>query len=77
MDVAEKWYEHTCKPESVSKNGHVKLLWDFYIQTGREIQVRRPDIVMIDRENKQCFIIDVAKLRNARVTCIEKKWRKT
>ena len=32
----------------------------FNIQTDREILARRPGILLMDRENNQCFIIDVS-----------------
>ena len=58
LDVSSKWYEH--KPEGVIENDHVKLLWDFNIQTSTYIQARRPDVVVVDREKKTCNIIDIA-----------------
>ena len=36
--VADKWYQH--KPDAVMENEKVKLLWDFNIQTDREIEHR-------------------------------------
>ena len=58
LDVTSKWYEH--KPEGVTENDHVKLLWDFSIQTSTCIQARGPDVVAVDREKKTCNIIDIA-----------------
>ena len=52
LDVSNKWYEH--KPKGVIENDHVKLLWDF------NIQARRPDVVVVDRDKKTCNIIDIA-----------------
>ena len=53
-----KWYEH--KPEGVIENDHVKLHWDFNIQTSTYIQARRPEVVVVDRDKKTCNIIDIA-----------------
>lgn len=39
---SSKWYEH--RPEGVTENNEVKLLWDFPTQTGHEIHHRRPNI---------------------------------
>ena len=58
LDVSSKWYEH--RPEGVIENDHVKLLWDFNIQTSTYIQARRPDVVVVDREKKNSNIIDIA-----------------
>ena len=49
LDVAEKWYEH--KPEPVIETATIKFLWDFTIQTDREIQARRPEIVLVNRKD--------------------------
>ena len=62
---ADKWYEHS--PESVIETEEVKLLWDFNIQTDKEIKHRRPDIVLLNYKEKQCYVIDIACPADARV----------
>jgi len=47
------------KPDSVAENNKVKILRDFEIRTDRQIQARRPDLVVIDKQTKG-LIIDVA-----------------
>ena len=42
------------------QNDKSKIPWDFAIQTYREIENRRPDIVVIDKEKKECKIINIA-----------------
>ena len=42
------------------ENERVKILWDFNIQTDREIKHGRPDIVVVNKEKYECTIIDVA-----------------
>ena len=37
-----------------------KLLWDFSVRTDHEIGARRTDLVIIDKRDKSCQIIDVA-----------------
>ena len=37
-----------------------KLLGDFNIQTDKEIQMRRPDLIVVNRRDSHCFIIDIA-----------------
>ena len=39
--------------------GKYKMLWDFAIQTDKEIEHRRPDIVVTDKEKKECKIIAI------------------
>ena len=54
----DKWYEHA--PDSVSENDEVKLLWDVNIQCDHVIEVRRPDIVVVNKQERKCTIIDIA-----------------
>jgi len=37
-----------------------KLLWDFSVRTDHVIGARRPDLLIIDKRDKSCQIIDVA-----------------
>ena len=46
--------------ESVLENENYKLLWDFSIRTDHNIEARRPDLVLVDKSEKRCQIIDVA-----------------
>ena len=61
----EKWYNHI--PDSVVENDSVKLLWDINIQCDNVIQARRPDIVVIDKKEKVCIIVDIAVPADRRV----------
>ena len=47
-------------PESVVEGENVTVLWDFSIHTDRTIKANRPDIVIKDKINKTCQIIDMA-----------------
>ena len=61
----KKWYEH--EPQSVLENEEAKILWDFTIQCNHLIQSRRPDIVVVEKEKKECKIIDIAVPNDVRV----------
>ena len=37
-----------------------KLLWDFNIQTDHLIPARRPDLIIINKKNRTCKIVDFA-----------------
>ena len=37
-----------------------KILWDFTVQCDQKIEARRPDIVFIDKKEREVVIIDVA-----------------
>ena len=58
VKVCERWYEH--KVESVIENDIVKILWDICIQLDRQIEHRRPDTVVIEKNTNKCLIIDAA-----------------
>ena len=49
------------------ENEHVKLLWNFNVQTDRTIEARRPDLILIDKIIEECKIIDVAVPGDTRV----------
>ena len=54
----EKWYYNI--PKGVLENENSKILWDFRIQTHKQLILNRPDIVLHDKENNKCKIIDVS-----------------
>ena len=58
LEQSEKWYKHTTK--GVVENERSKILWDVCIQCEHVIEARRPDIVFINKEGKNCFIVDIA-----------------
>ena len=58
FERSDKWYEHT--PKKVEDNENFKLLWDVSIQTHKKLDHNRPDIVFVDKQNKNCLIIDIA-----------------
>ena len=68
---SEKWYEHA--PEGVVENEEVKILWDVMIQCDREIKARKPDIVVVNKNERSCAIIDIATCGDIRVSEKEKK----
>ena len=54
MSRGEKWYEH--QPEGVVENETCKNLWDMTIQCDHVIEARRPDIVVVEKENNKAII---------------------
>ena len=61
----ERWYDHV--PESVLEKDDYKLLWDFSVRTDHEIGARRPELMIIDKRDRSCQIIDVAIPEDGRV----------
>ena len=70
VEAGDKWYEHG--PESVLENEDYKMLWDFSIQTDHVIEVWRPDLVIVDKEKRNCKIIDFAVPGDSRIEEKEK-----
>ena len=58
FEVGDKYYEH--EPEKVLENEDYKILWDFSIQIDHVIEARRPDLVVVDKKERICKIIDFA-----------------
>ena len=52
--------EKVHEPESILDNEDYKILWDFSIQTDHVIEARRPDLVVVDKKERSCEIIDFA-----------------
>ena len=69
--TSEKWYEHA--PEGVLENEEVKILWDVMIHCNREIKARKPDIVVVNKNERRCAIIDIAVPGDIRVSEKEKE----
>ena len=56
----------------------MKILWDVVIQCDREIKARKPDIVVVNKNDRSCAIIDISIPGDIRVSAkIRKKLRDT
>ena len=75
LERNEKWYEHC--PEGAVEDDDVKLIWDINIKCDNFIEVRRPDLSLVNKKAKSCVIIDVAipddcSIREKEIEKIEK-----
>ena len=70
FEAGDKWYEH--EPESVLENEDYRILRDFSIRTDHVIEARRPDLVVVDKKERSCKIIDFAVSRDSRIEEKEK-----
>ena len=52
VKVCERCHQH--KVESVIENDIVNILWDVCIQVDRQIEHRRPDIVVMEKNTNKC-----------------------
>ena len=72
LPAADYWYNH--KPETVTENEDLTILWDMPVHTDREIKANRPDIIVKDKRNRTCLLIDmtVPSDRNISIKAVEK-----
>ena len=73
LEHTDKWYKH--KPATVLENENHKILWDMDIQTDKPIQARRPDVIIINKKEKFCQIVDFAVPADHRINIKEKEKR--
>ena len=74
FEAGDKWHEQ--EPESVLENEDYKILQDFSIQTDHVIEVQRPNLVVVDKKDRSCKIIDFVVPGDSRIEEKEKE-RKT
>ena len=71
------WFIWVCSckhvPEGVAENEEVKIFWVVMIQCDREIKARKPDIVVVNKNERSCAIIDIAIPRDIRISQKEKE----
>ena len=58
LKTTSMWYEHETPP--AVENENVTVLWDFSIQTDRSIRANKPDIVVRDKKEKVCLLLDIS-----------------
>ena len=57
IEVKDRWYEH--EPTTVTEKNNITILWDMPIHTDRTIAANRPDIVLKNKKDKTCLLIDM------------------
>ena len=65
LERADKWCKET--QDMLAENKGLKILWDFKVQCDRMVEVRKLDIVFIDKQAMEAKIMDIAIQRDARV----------
>lgn len=54
--MTNKYYEH----EPTTVNDEAIMLWNMPIQTDKDIKANRPDIVVKDKTERTCQLIDMS-----------------
>ena len=57
IEVKDRWYEH--EPTTVTEKNNITILWDMPIHTDRTIAANRPIIVLKNKKDKTCLLIDM------------------
>ena len=57
IPVTDNWYHH--KPNTAAENESATILWDMPVHTDKEIKANRPDIIVKDKKDKFCLLIDM------------------
>ena len=70
FEAGDKWYEH--EPGNFLETEDFKILRDFSIQTDHVIKAQRPDLVVVDKKEISCKIIDFAVPGDSRIEEKEK-----
>ena len=71
QNTVKKWYAHA--PEKAVENEEIKVLWNINIQCDHLIEIKRPDLIVIDKKEQKRIIAvpaDVIKKK-------KKKWKST
>ena len=58
IEITDKWYTHMPKP--LCEERDVTVLWNQAVHTDREVTANRPDIIIKNKKEKTCTLIDVA-----------------
>jgi len=58
IETTDKWYTHMPKP--VYEDGDITVLWNQAVHTDREVTANRTDIIIKNKKEKTCTLIDVA-----------------
>jgi hypothetical protein len=66
IETTDKRYSHTPKP--VCEREDVTVLWNQGVHTVREVTANKQDIIIKNKKDKRCILIDVAIPADRNVT---------
>jgi hypothetical protein len=58
IETTENWYSHIPKP--VCQHEDITVLWNQGVKTDREVLANKPNIIIKNKKDKVCLLIDVA-----------------
>jgi hypothetical protein len=63
-----KKYRYKNKPESCLENDNYELYFDRTVLTDIHIQHNRPDIIILNKQQKQAYLLDIAVPNSHNIT---------
>jgi hypothetical protein len=66
IEATENWYSYI--PKSVCQHEVITVLWNQGIQTDRKVLANRSNIIIKNKKDKICLLIDVAISSDRNVT---------
>ena len=60
LPAGNEWYSHVPNVVTERDDGKVTIYWDKPKKTDRKVSYNKPDVVVIDREEKTWYIVDFA-----------------
>ena len=60
VECSARWFEHKPQTVAVSEDEKVKIYWNYQHHTGKTVRHNKPDVVVVDSEDKLITIIDFA-----------------
>ena len=72
IKTTDRWYHH--EPKTVEETRDISILWDMPVMTDCQINADRPDIIIRNKTEKTCTLIDISipSDKNTSVKTLEK-----
>ena len=73
VKCAGKWFEEVPDKVRKSDDGKVEIWWDRSVETAQQVESNRPDVVVVNRDEKKWLIVDFAVLLDRNVSAKEEE----
>src|SRR6266550_6280119 len=59
FEIPKQWWKWELKEKQILENEEVKILWEVPVRTDKKINANRPDIILINKQEKTVKLIDI------------------
>ena len=73
VKCAGMWFEEAPDKVRKSDDGKVEIWWDRSVETAQQMESNRPDVVVVNRDEKKWLIVDFAVPSDQNVTAKEEE----